>query len=245
MKSIIIVSDMQIPFHDTKAVANLIAFVKEFKPDDVVTIGDEIDFNTLSRFAEGTPEAYEQTLGADRDTAVQVLKDLQVTHMVRSNHSDRMYTQIMRKIPSFLSLPELRFERFMRLDELGIKFHRKPFAIAPNWLAVHGDQTPIKSQGGLSALEAARRYGRNVISGHTHRMGRSSFTEAYGGKQGRVLHGVEVGNLMCLAKAGYMKGYANWQTGFAVMYVDGNHVSVDLIYMEKDASFIVAGKRYG
>ena len=76
-------------------------------------------------------------------------------------------------------------------------------------------------------------------------MGRSSFTEAYGGKQGRVLHGVEVGNLMCLAKAGYMKGYANWQTGFAVMYVDGNHVSVDLIYMEKDASFIVAGKRYG
>jgi hypothetical protein len=151
----------------------------------------------------------------------------------------------MRKIPSFLSLPELRFERFMKLDELGIKFHKKPFAIAPNWLAVHGDHTPIKSQGGLSALEAARRYGRNVISGHTHRMGRSSFTEAFGGKQGRVLHGVEVGNLMCLAKAGYMKGYANWQTGFGIMYVDGNHVSVDLIYMEKDASFIVAGKRYG
>jgi len=236
---------MQIPFHDTKAVGNLVAFIREFKPDDVVTIGDEIDFNTLSRFAEGTPEAYEQTLGADRDTAVQVLKDLQVTHMVRSNHSDRIYTQIMRKIPSFLSLPELRFERFMKLDELGIKFHKKPFSIAPNWLAVHGDYTPIKSQGGLSALEAARRYGRNVISGHTHRMGRSSFTEAFGGKQGRVLHGVEVGNLMCLAKAGYMKGYANWQTGFGIMYVDGNHVSVDLIYMEKDASFIVAGKRYG
>jgi hypothetical protein len=50
---------------------------------------------------------------------------------------------------------------------------------------------------------------------------------------------------MCLAKAGYMKGYANWQTGFGIMYVDGNQVSVDLIYMEKDASFIVAGKRYG
>ena len=49
---------MQIPFHDTKAVANLVAFIREFKPDDVVTIGDEIDFNTLSRFAEGTPEAY-------------------------------------------------------------------------------------------------------------------------------------------------------------------------------------------
>ena len=245
IKRIVVVSDMQIPFHDVKAVANLVAFVKAFKPDDVVTIGDEIDFNTLSRFAEGTPEAYEQTLGADRDAAVQILADLQVTHMIRSNHSDRMYAQIMHKIPSFLSLPELRFEKFMRLDELGITFHRQPYAIAPNWLAVHGDQTPIKSQGGLSALEAARRYGRNVISGHTHRMGRSSFTEAYGGKTGRVLHGVEVGNLMALSKAGYVKGYANWQSGFAVMYVDGKHVQVDLIYIDKDGSFIVEGKNYG
>jgi hypothetical protein len=102
----------------------------------------------------------------------------------------------MRKIPSFLSLPELRFEKFMRFDELGITFHKKPYNIAPGWIAVHGDHTPIKSQGGLSALEAARRHGKSVISGHTHRAGRSSFTEASGGRIGRILHGVEVGNLM-------------------------------------------------
>ncbi len=82
--------------------------------------GDEIDFNTISKWSEGTPEAYEQTLGTDRDEAVQVLYDLQVTQMIRSNHTDRLYNQIMRKIPSFLSLPELRFEKFMQLDDLGI-----------------------------------------------------------------------------------------------------------------------------
>jgi len=106
MKKIVIVSDMQVPFHDRKAIASLIAFVRSFKPDEVVTIGDEIDFNTLSRFAENTPEQYEQTLGKDRDETFQILHDLQVSHMVRSNHSDRLYNQIMHKIPSFLSLPE-------------------------------------------------------------------------------------------------------------------------------------------
>jgi hypothetical protein len=151
----------------------------------------------------------------------------------------------MHKIPSFLSLPELRFEKFMRLDELGITYHSKALPIAPGWIAVHGDHTPIKSQGGLSALEAARRYGKNVISGHTHRMGRSSYTEALNGRQGRILHGVEVGNLMDLSKAGYVKGYANWQSGFAVMYIKDRNVQVDLIYIEKDGTFVVAGKRYG
>ncbi len=83
--------------------------------------------------------------------------------------------------------------KFMQLDELGITFHKKPYNIAPGWIAVHGDHTPIKSQGGLSALEASRRHGKSVISGHTHRAGRSSFSEASGGRIGRVLHGVEVG----------------------------------------------------
>ena len=82
MKKIVIVSDMQVPFHDRKAIASLIAFVRSFKPDEVVTIGDEIDFNTLSRFAENTPEQYEQTLGKDRDETFQILHDLQVSHMV-------------------------------------------------------------------------------------------------------------------------------------------------------------------
>jgi hypothetical protein len=110
----VIVSDLQIPFHDRQATKNLISFIAKWKPDEVVTIGDEIDFNTISKWSEGTPEAYEQTLGTDRDEAVQVLYDLKVDHMIRSNHTDRLYTQIMRKIPSFLSLPELRFEKFMK-----------------------------------------------------------------------------------------------------------------------------------
>ena len=245
MKRIVILSDLQVPFEDVHVVQNVARFLKVFKPDQTVTIGDEIDFQTISKWSQGTPEEYSQSLGDDRDRCVELLWELGVSDCIRSNHTDRLYNVIMRKIPSFLSLPELRFEKFMKFDELGIAFHKTPLTLAPNWVAVHGDHTPIKPQGGLSALEASRRHGKNIISGHTHRAGRSSFTEASGGRVGRILHGVEVGNLMDFRQASYTKGSANWQQAFAIMYVKGKNVQVDLIYIEKDGTFTVQGKVYG
>jgi predicted phosphodiesterase len=245
MKRIVIVSDLQVPFHDEVAVKNVAQFIKRFKPHQVVTIGDEMDMQELGRWSEGKADWFAQTLDENRNLTVDILWELQVTDMIRSNHTDRLYNQISSKIPALGSLPELRFERFMKMDELGIKFHKEPMNIAPNWVAVHGDHTPIKPQGGLSALEGARRRGKNVISGHTHRAGRSSFTEASGGRVGRILHGVEVGHLMDTRQAAYTKGVFNWQQAFAIMYVEGKNVQVDLIYIEKDGTFVVSGKRYG
>jgi len=148
MKKIVILSDLQVPFEDVHVVQNVARFLKVFKPDQTVTIGDEIDFQTISKWSQGTPEEYSQSLGDDRDRCVELLWDLGVSDCIRSNHTDRLYNVIMRKIPSFLSLPELRFEKFMKFDELGITFHKTPLTLAPNWVAVHGDHTPIKPQGG-------------------------------------------------------------------------------------------------
>ena len=245
MKRIVVVSDLQVPYHDEVAVRNLAKFIQKYRPDQVVTIGDEIDLPQISRWEEGRMGSYAQTLDDDRNEAVNILWELGVTDSVRSNHTDRLYNIIMAKIPAFGALPELRFEKFMKFDELGIKFWKEPMPIAPNWIAVHGDHTPIKPQGGLSALEAARRHGKNVISGHTHRAGQSAFTEASGGVLGRVLKGVEVGHLMDEKLAAYTKGTMNWQKAFAIMYIEGKKVDVSIIHVEKDGTFIVEGKVYG
>ena len=245
MKKILVVPDLQVPYHDVRAVSNLAKFVAKQKFDQIISIGDEIDLPQISRWTENTPGWYEQTLAADRDMAVDVLFDLQVTDMIRSNHTDRLYNVIMKKIPAFLSLPELRFERFMKLDELGIKFHKKPLEFAPNWIAIHGDEGSVKPTPGLTALEASKRHGKNVVCGHTHRAGSSAFTEASGGVLGRILRGYEVGNLMDFKQATYTRGSANWQQAFLVVYVDRSRVSPNLTYFEKDGSFIFEGKRYG
>ena len=245
MKKIVVISDLQVPYHDERAVRNVASFIRRFKPDQVITIGDEIDLPQISRWTEGTPGWFEQSLGSDRDATVEILWELQVTDMIRSNHTDRLYNVIMKKIPAFLALPELKFEKFMKLDELGIKFHRKPLEFAPDWIAIHGDEGSVKPTPGLTALDAARKHGKSVVCGHTHRAGQSAFTEASGGVLGRILRGVEVGNLMQFSKAGYMKGTGNWQQAFAVFYVDKKTVTNTIVHIEKDGSFVFEGKRYG
>jgi hypothetical protein len=248
MKRTVVIPDLQCPYEDSHVVRNLSLFIKAFRPDAVLTIGDEIDLPQISRWTENTPGWYEQTLAEDRDRTVDVLWSLfeysKEAHIVRSNHTDRLYKVIMKKIPAFLSLPELKFEKFLKLDEMGVKFWTTPMPIAKGWIAIHGDLGSLNPNPGLSALNQAKRHGQNVIMGHTHRAGRSAHSEASNGVLRRVLHGVEVGHAMDLKAAKYVST-PNWQQAFAIVTENGKNVQVDLIYIEKDGTFQVHGRRYG
>ncbi len=68
--------------------------------------------------------------------------------------------------------------------------------------------------------------------------------EASNGVLRRVLHGVEVGHAMDLKQAKYVST-PNWQQAFAIVTENGKNVQVDLIYIEKDGTFQVHGRRYG
>ena len=93
MKRTVIVPDLQVPYHDEVAVRNVASFIKAYRPDSVITLGDEIDLPQISRWTENSPGWYEQTLAEDRDEAVEVLWSLvehsKEAHMIRSNHTDR------------------------------------------------------------------------------------------------------------------------------------------------------------
>jgi predicted phosphodiesterase len=247
LKRIVVISDLQVPYHDPKAVKNVAKFIAKYKPDQVLCVGDELDMPQLGKFNIGRGAEYFEDLGKDRDTCADILYDLKIDVLVRSNHQQRLYNSIASRLPSLLKLPELEYEKFLRLDELGIYFSKEPYAITKNTIMVHGDEQAYKPQGGLTALEAARRHGKNVVCGHTHRQGYSAFTEASGGVLGRTVWGFEVGNMVNERSPGmkYMKGVMNWQKGFGILYVDGDKVSPVPIPIERDGSFRVEGKRYG
>lgn len=244
MKRIVVISDLQVPFHDQRAVRNVAKFIRRYKPDDVLCVGDEIDFQTISRWSSGRDE-WSGTIAADRDRTVEILSELQVRHLSRSNHSARLYNALSRRLPGLLGLPELTIEGFLKLKELGITYHHKPYEFAPGWIMVHGDEQAINHNAGLTALGAARRHGKSVVCGHTHRLGLSGFSEASGGVLGRILRGLEVGHLMDEKQAYYTRGTMNWQKGFGMVYVHRNKVQAVPIPIEKDGSFIVEGKIYG
>ena len=245
MKVIVCISDLQVPYHDKRAVANVAKFIKAFKPDTVVSVGDEMDFQTISRWAHGTPLEYERTIGRDRDATVEVLEQLKVNHVIRSNHTDRLFNTVMMRAPGLISLPELELENFLRFPELGITYHKKPYELAPGWLLMHGDEGNISQNGGTTALNLAKKTGMSVVCGHTHRMGLTHYSEAYWGRTTRTIWGMEVGNLMDAKQASYLKGgINNWQQGIGLLWVDGRSVKPEIVPIHKDGSFTVAGKRW-
>ncbi len=73
IKRYLVISDLQIPYHHEAAVKNVIKLARREKFDSVLNVGDEIDFQTISRWAEKTPLAYEQTLHRDRELTQSIL----------------------------------------------------------------------------------------------------------------------------------------------------------------------------
>ena len=246
MKAIVCISDLQVPYHDKRAVANVAAFIKAFKPDTVVSVGDEMDFQTISKWAHGTPLEYERSIGRDRDATAKVLDDLRIEHVIRSNHTDRLFNTVMLRAPGLLSLPELELPNFLRMDLLGITYHKKPYELAPGWLLMHGDEGNLSQNGGTTALNLAKKTGYSVVCGHTHRMGLTHHSEGVGGKNTRTLWGMEVGNLMDARQASYLKGGINpWQQGFGILWVDGQNDKPELVPIAPNGTVTVAGKSWG
>lgn len=247
IKRTVLISDLQCPYHDPKAVKNLATFIRKWKPDRVASVGDEIDLPQLSRWQRGLAGEFAGTLDRDRRITQEVLYDLQITDISRSNHSDRLFNSIKTRLPALGALPEMRFENWLGLTDLGIKYWHDPMPIAKNWILLHGDEGATSPKGGLTALGLAIRHGKSVVCGHTHRAGISGFSQASGGvKTGNTLWGVEVGNLMKFSEAGYLRGGSgNWQSAFGLLYEHKGKVTPVIVPIERDGSFVVEGKVYG
>lgn len=245
MSIVFIVSDLQVPYHDKRAVNAVAQCIAdhESSTERVISIGDEMDMQTISRWSAGTPTEYEKSIGRDRDATVEVLRGLQVTDVIRSNHTDRLYNSVMKRLPGLLGLPELELPNFLRLPELGIEYHDEAFNFAPGWLAMHGDEAGLRAGAGATAAGLSAKTGMSVVCGHTHRMGLIPVSESFNGRVNRTRWGFEVGNLMDMRQAKYTNGVANWQQGFGAFLVEGKTVHPIPIPVT-DRSFTFLGSVY-
>ena len=244
----LICSDLQVPFQFDEAIVNLKKLVNTFKFDLVLNVGDELDLNTISKYSQGKAESFQQTLNADRDLCKDILYDLKTDVVSRSNHTDRLFSAVS-QIPGLMALPELQYEKFMDFDHLGIYFAKKPYEIpGTDFVLCHGDEGNLSRVGGSSALNIAKRWGRSVIAGHSHRMGYTCHSEAFNGRLQRVLVGIEVGHTCNISKMRYLaKGgyYANWQAGAVIMTIKRGNPSFEMIRFNTDGSFAALGKAFG
>lgn len=251
MKKILVLSDLQCPAHNTKAVEALCNFMADFKPDMLLNVGDDTDSPEPSRWTKGLAGEYAGTLQAGLTTTHNVHAQFREAlgadkpyHVMRSNHGDRVETYVSRYGPALASLDCLKIEELLGYAELGITYHRRPYQFAPRWLLMHGDEGGLSQTPGGTALSLARATGMSVVCGHTHKLGSQHLTTGFSGRQ-VTRWGVEVGHLMDVNKASYLKfGSANWSAGFAIFYVDGNDVQFYNVPVKADGSFICGGRKY-
>lgn len=231
-KRAVILPDFQIPYQDNKAVEATIEFVKWYKPDELWCVGDELDAPEPSRWNKGMAGEYAGTLQDGIDMTHETMAAFRRAlgpnkpfYMQRSNHTDRIENYIRKYAPAFDSLRGMKIETLLGYDELGITYLHKMTELMPGWVMAHGDEGRISSVPGSTALGLAKRLGKSVVCGHTHRVGLQHESVGMYGKTS-TLYGLEVGHQMDMSQAHYLTaGTANWQQGLGILVQEGRKVT--------------------
>ena len=252
-KTTMIIPDVQFPYHDELALSKLLKVAYDHQPDQVIQIGDGIDFPQVSQWSKGTAGEYADTLqqhidGYRKDVLVPLREVAPKATIVwlEGNHDLRLGEFVRKYAAPLTNLRALEIESLFALKDLDVRYERGPFRIATNTLAVHGHES-----GGYCASASAwdakfaRRYGsdKSFIFGHTHQP--FLLTRSYG-YDGKVTprFTMNAGSIMDPVAATYVKdGAVNWQMSFAFLRDDGKRVYPQLITMV-DRGFWFEGKKY-
>jgi metallophosphoesterase superfamily enzyme len=253
VKRVVVVSDVQAPFEDKRALKNVIQFIGEYQPDEVIQIGDLVDYPAPSRWSAGTRAEFEGNVIRDSEyTKANFLEPLRAVYsgplgVLEGNHDERPQKYLASRAPALAAEDTYyRFENLLDFAAYDVQKLTPYYDFAPGWVAIHGHESPGMNQvPGATARLKAVKAGTSVVMGHTHRLAVSPHTTGHNGKL-KTIYGFEVGHLMDVRKAGYLKnGPANWQKGFGLFYVGKYNAVPHAIPVEDDGSFVVEGQRFG
>lgn len=250
-KLIIILADLQVPYHDPNYISVMRKFVKDmrggrlYRSVEVGQVGDLDDQPETGRWNKGAAGEYAGTFWSSVRETRRVISLFDFDWIKIGNHDRRVMDYITKYAPA-LDTPdsEITLEWLFQTDPRRTKLHHKPFDVAPGWICAHGDEGALSPVSGRTAFGLAMRWDRSVVCGHTHRAGTISTTIGTPDARRRIT-GMEIGNGMVEEAATYIKsGAPNWQKAFGILVVDRGRTYEHLIMMDSDCSFEWAGKTY-
>jgi len=223
MEKWLVLSDLQVPYHDLRSLAAVEKYMAAHKWDGLIYIGDFLDFDCISSFNQGFPRRTEgKRLLNDFDVANKILDRHQKIIKSRNrkakfvllegNHEDRV-SRYLDQNPQLEGLVSV--QKLLRLKERGIEW-------VPSWSKgevykvgkanfVHGLYTNM-----YHAKKMVDAFGTNIFYGHTHDMMAVP-------RVVKTKHEIHVGQsigCLCEYDQAYMKGKpSNWQQGFMVLFV--------------------------
>lgn len=251
-KKIVVMPDTHAPIEDRRLVRAFIKFVGEYQPDELVCTGDLMDYPQPSRWSKDTAAEFEGSVFADSEHAkLNILKEIRNVYsgpfgVIEGNHDERPRTYLSKYAPALSESRAFDLDTLLDFESFEVASLPTFYDFAPGWTMTHGHKGGIRlnQAAGVTALNAARKFGKSVVHGHTHRLGVISHSEGYDAQVNRVLTGMEVGHFCDMKLAGYLKGgAANWQQGFGLITVDGQHVKAEAVPVQS-GKFIVEGTTF-
>lgn len=252
-RTTLIVPDIQHPYHDHVVLAKLIEVVRKHQPDQIVQIGDGIDFPTVSQWSKGTAGEYADTLQEHidgyRSDVLEPVREAAPNALFRwveGNHDLRVKDFVKKYAAPLRPLRALEMPSLFGLDDLAIDYLRGPVRIATNTLAIHGHES-----GGYCASASAwdtkfaKRYGseHNVIFGHTHQPFLITGARGFSGNV-KPRFTMNVGSIMDPNNATYVRdGAVNWTMSFGWLEDNGKEIWPELITMNR-RQFWFKGDKY-
>lgn len=218
---IVIGLETQIPYHSRKVFLAFLRFLKDYQPTKLICIGDFLDAPAPARWNRGTAAEYAGNLQAECNVGKAMLAEIRAVYdgpfgyHTSANHEARIDNYARTKAPAFADLEALRVKNLLDLDAFEIEELPTINHLTPDTVTTHGDTGSLSRYGGGTAIGIARRLGKNVICGHTHRHG--IVHERFGSRQ---VFGMECGHMMDVKKATYIRdGHPNWSPGWGVLEI--------------------------
>ena len=212
---IVFIPDIHPPFHDMKAIGACISFIRTWKPNEIIFLGDAVDFYAISRFNKDPKRSLE--LQDELDAAYGILKmfcraapNAKKT-LLKGNHEHRLQKYLWAKAPELAYLRSNTVEEQLHLKELGIEYVESGKTMRNRTIIKHGNV--VRKFAGYTARGEFEACGISGVSGHSHRI-----SNYYHTHEGGMFVWMECGCL-CDLNPEYMEGkVANWQQGFGIGY---------------------------
>ena len=184
-KSVLVISDLHMPYHHKDAFKFLSELKKKYKPDLIVNIGDEIDCHAIS-FHSHHPDLKSpgDELREARKYAQELEKMFPSMTLVHSNHSSLVYRKA---VAHGLSLEYLKsYNEFLHVG--------KGWKWVDDLKVTLSDGNQCFFTHGMSAdvMKVAQQYGMNTVQGHYH----SKFSINYYSNPDKLVWGMQTGCLI-------------------------------------------------
>ena len=246
--------------HDETALSVVSNVLKKMQPDEVIGLGDLLDFSEQTTHFVRKPEFFFQTQSA-LDRVVKWFADNRGYtgrwREIPGNHDKRLGQNIMENAINAWGLrpgtlpdkePEevcMSVDFLTRMSEFNIEYlDEYPHGVArinKNLVCIHGEK--IGSKPGQTVMKNLERPRESVICGHIHRVESGHTTTHH--IEGQRTHGFYSPGCLCKID-GTTPGKTSrpdWQNGFAVVDFDEEFFHVDLIPILGDTC-IFGGKKY-